>query len=93
MCVLGGAPHYYMLERFCQLEEPIRATVALSDKVLPNISGEEWEMVVLKPLENVTNLVSGKNYTTASIIPVLVQDLRNVYFTIKKATFSIVYVM
>lgn len=79
---------YYMLERFCELEEPIRAKVALSNHSLPIVSVEEWKFLkefvhVLKPWENVTKVVSGENYVTASVIQVLVQGLHDVYSSMK----------
>lgn len=48
---------YYMAERFTELEEPIRTTMALVNKDLPVISVEEWEFLqelvkVLAPLES-----------------------------------------
>lgn len=49
---------YLMLDRFCELEEAIKCTLALIDKDLPVISTEEWKIskelrTVLKPFYEV----------------------------------------
>lgn len=69
-----------MLERFCELEEPIRTTLALLDKDLPIICTEEWkflnEMVeILRPLEELTKMISGEKYVTGSSVIIFVQGI------------------
>lgn len=76
---------YYMLERFCELEEPIRTTMALVvNKNWPIFFVEEWELLkeivkILKPLETVTNFVSGQKFVTASSIITLTAGLLDIY--------------
>lgn len=71
---------YYMLERLVELEEPIRATMAVVNKDLPIISLEEWRAFkelcqVLRPFEEITRSVSGENYITAGSVVVYTRCL------------------
>lgn len=80
---------YYMTERFVELEEPIRTTMALIRHDLPIISEEEWQflkelIVILRPLEDVTRTMSGENYLTGSSVIILTDGLRNVYRELNK---------
>lgn len=77
---------YYMVERFIYLEEPIRTTIDLLpiNKDLPIISPEEWQFLneivrILKPMETLTNFISGQNYLTASSVIVLTDGLIHTY--------------
>ncbi|XP_074037291.1 E3 SUMO-protein ligase ZBED1-like [Leptinotarsa decemlineata] len=84
---------FYMFERFSELEEPIRTTMALLDKDLPIICQEEWEFLkeiveILRPMENVTNIMSGESYLTASSVIVLSDGLINIYEEMNKNKFT-----
>lgn len=75
---------YYMLERFTELEVPLRTTMALVDKDLPIISLEEWDffkeiVTILKPLEAITKEMSGQNYVIASLVIILTDGLLEIY--------------
>lgn len=79
---------YYMLERFTELEVPLRTTMALVDKDLPIISLEEWDffkeiVTILKPLEAITKEMSGQNYVTASSVIILTDGLLEIYRNFK----------
>lgn len=71
---------YYMINRFVELETAIRGTLGLLDNAPNALNSEEWiilqDMInVLKPFEEATKAISGKNYMTASLIIVIVQGL------------------
>lgn len=71
---------FYMLQRFTELEEAVRTTVALLDVRLPHISAEEWQILrdlqkVLEPFEEATRAVSGQQYLTASLVIVITNGL------------------
>lgn len=71
---------FLMLERFISLKEAIQSTVATINATLPVISNEEWDYldqicIALKPFYEVTNVMSGENYLTASTAMVLVYSL------------------
>lgn len=73
---------YYMLNRFIELENPIRGTLGLLDKAPQTLNSDEWTIIkelctVLKPFEEATRAVSGESYMTASIVIVLPQGLLN----------------
>lgn len=83
---------YFLLERFVELEEPLRTTIALLNKDLPIICLEEWNffkeiLKVLKPLEQLTSLISGENYLVASSVIILTDGLLNVYRNLQKQDF------
>ncbi|XP_050311482.1 E3 SUMO-protein ligase ZBED1-like [Anthonomus grandis grandis] len=75
---------YLMLERFVELEEAIRTTLALMDSVsLPVIPTEEWTfmkelVIILKPFFDVTELMSGEKYVTLSLVIIMTNGLKNV---------------
>lgn len=80
---------YFMVDRFVELEEPIRTTVALIDKDLPIISIEEWIFLkeltkILKPLESITNIMSGETYATGSYAIILTNGIVEVYSNFRK---------
>lgn len=71
---------YYMLKRFVELKESVRATMAIIDTDLPVITGEEWEACeqlceVLEPFEDATRAISGEQYLTGSLPIVLTKGL------------------
>lgn len=74
-----------MLDRFAELEEPIRTTtVLLNDIQFPIPSVKEWKflreiLTILKLMESITNMMSGEKYITASTVIILTDRLNNVY--------------
>ncbi|CAH1979232.1 unnamed protein product [Acanthoscelides obtectus] len=82
-----------MIERFVELEEPIRTTMALIEHDLPVISIEEWQFMkelvdILRPLEDVTKVMSGQNYVTASSVIILTDGLLDIYKELQYKEFS-----
>lgn len=71
---------YYMLDRFVELQQYVRATVAILTKNLPTISNEEWKLYedlrkILKPFDDATKSLSGENYMTGSSVIVMTRCL------------------
>ncbi|KAJ4438424.1 hypothetical protein ANN_14369 [Periplaneta americana] len=71
---------FYMLQRLEELEEPVKATIALINKDLPVLTEREWDICrdlckILKPFEEVTRKLSGENYATGSQVIVLTRGL------------------
>ncbi|XP_018573786.1 zinc finger BED domain-containing protein 1-like [Anoplophora glabripennis] len=84
---------FYMLERFTELEEPLRTTMALINKNCPTITIEEWrffsEIVkIIKPLETVTKIMCEEKYITASSVIILTDGLVDVYSNLNKQNFT-----
>lgn len=78
----------YMVERFVQLENAVKTSMALINSQLPNLSAIEWQILkdlskILKPWENATTALSGEVYQTASIVISLVDGLNSVNNKIK----------
>lgn len=75
---------YLMLERFVELEEAIRTTLALIDAVsLPVIPTEEWMfmrelIIILKPFYDITELMSAEKYVTLSLVIIITNGLQSV---------------
>ncbi|XP_050059751.1 zinc finger BED domain-containing protein 4-like [Aphis gossypii] len=74
---------YYMLCRFIELENAIKATLAILDTNLPTLSPDQWKIckelcLVLKPFEEVTKTVSGENYISSSMVIILYNGLKDV---------------
>lgn len=74
---------FYMLQRFTELEEAVRTTVALLDVALPHINVEEWQILrdlqkILEPFEEATRAVSGQEYMTASLVIVITNSLLDI---------------
>lgn len=72
---------YYMIKRFVELKDCIRATVAVIDIDLPVITTEEWDICsqvsdILEPFEEATRAISGENYLTGSMPIVLSKGLQ-----------------
>lgn len=80
---------YYMLERFSDLEDPVKMTLALLDtRTIVMLSAEEWQKCkglckILKPFEEISREMSGENYVTGSQIIVMVRGLKNVLHKLK----------
>lgn len=71
---------FYMMNRCVELEQYIRATVAILRAELPVISNEEWQLFaelakILKPFDDVTNCMSGESYMTGSLVIVMTRCL------------------
>ncbi|CAD7091467.1 unnamed protein product [Hermetia illucens] len=86
--------YLYMLRRFIELEKAIRATIALVDRNLPVLPGEEWKTCkevcnILSPFEEMTNSMSGEKYMTGSAAIVVTRCLKGVceWFA-RNSTFS-----
>lgn len=84
---------FYMLQRFVNLEECIRSTVAVIDKELPVLTSSEWQEMkqlcqVLKPLESATRTLSGENYCTASLVIPMYNGMKKVFENLSKQMFS-----
>ncbi|KAJ8932258.1 hypothetical protein NQ314_014804 [Rhamnusium bicolor] len=83
-----------MLERFTDLENVIKSTIAVLDNTdIPVLSPNEWKIcrdlcVVLRPFEKTTKTISGKNYSTGSIIIPLVNGLYVVCKNLMKRKFQ-----
>lgn len=82
-----------MVSRYVELEEPIKATLALLNKDLPVLTEAEWKMAkefttVLEPFEDVTNKISGEHYATESQVIVYVNGLARVCKKMEKEQFS-----
>jgi len=72
-----------MLCRFVELENAIKATLAILDTNIPTLSQDQWKLckelcMVLKPFEEVTKIVSGENYMSASLVIILYNGLKDV---------------
>lgn len=75
---------FFMLERFLELQDALRSTAGLLDRYVPMLSVEEWKIckdlcTILKPLQEVTQQMSGEEYVTGSLIIVFTRVLLNVY--------------
>ncbi|XP_072400422.1 E3 SUMO-protein ligase ZBED1-like [Diabrotica undecimpunctata] len=85
---------YLMLERFVELEEAIRTTLALMVSVfLPVIPTEEWAfikelIIILKPFYDITELISAEKYVTLSLVIVITNGLKNVCNMLSSNQFS-----
>lgn len=85
---------YMMVERFCELEEAVKSTVALvTEKQLPILTIEEWEAAkelckVLKPFFLVTKTLSGEKYAPASMVIVMSNGLFEVCDKLMARNFS-----
>ncbi|CAH1640754.1 unnamed protein product [Spodoptera littoralis] len=75
---------FFMLERFLELQEALRSTAGLLDRYILTLSIEEWKIckdlcTILKPLQEVTQQMSGEEYVTGSLIIVYTRVLLTVY--------------
>lgn len=74
--------HIFLIKRFIELQEALRATIPNLNADLPIIPMEEWKCIeqiceVLQPFEEVTRIMSAENYLTASKAVVLTSGLIN----------------
>jgi hypothetical protein len=84
---------FYMLQRFLQLQEAVRSTIAVIEKDLPVITSQEWKILaelcsILKPFENATVTISAESYCTASLVIPIRNGLVNVYSNLLKNSYS-----
>lgn len=73
---------FYMVERFVELENAIRATIGIVNDSLNQLTLEEWNILkelcqILKPFEDATKCISGENFISASLVIVLNRGLLN----------------
>ncbi|KAJ8928487.1 hypothetical protein NQ314_018957 [Rhamnusium bicolor] len=76
---------FFMIERFIELEEGVRSTLAVLDTALPQLTLEEWCVLkelkqILEPFEDATRAVSGRKYMTASLVIVITGGLLDVHY-------------
>ncbi|XP_049877872.1 zinc finger BED domain-containing protein 4-like [Pectinophora gossypiella] len=69
-----------MLERFVELEDAIKATMALMDERWESLTPDEWRIcrelcTVLKPFHQLTETMSGERYVSGSQILILTRGL------------------
>lgn len=81
-----------MLSRFCELQEALRATMPNLTANLPVIPFKEWRCIeqlieVLKPFYEITVMMSGENYLTASKGVVVTHGLLAVMETLTSKDF------
>lgn len=74
---------FHMIERFVELEETVRSTVALLDAALPQLSPDEWCILmelrtILEPFEDATRAISGQQYLVSSLAIVITGGLLDV---------------
>lgn len=75
---------FFMLQRFVELEEAVRATLALVQRDIDEtLFEEDWIICtqlasILKPFEQATSKMSGEKYTTASMAIVVTRGLHKV---------------
>ncbi|KAF9408109.1 hypothetical protein HW555_012083 [Spodoptera exigua] len=71
---------FHMFKRFVELEQYLRATMAILKKDLPIISNEEWLLLseiskILQPFDQATETISGERYMTGSLVIVMTRCL------------------
>lgn len=71
---------FHMLGRCVELEQYLRATMAILRSDLPVVSNEEWQLFsdltkILKPFDDVTKSMSGEKYMTGSLVIVMTRCL------------------
>ena len=82
MWALDGIRHF-IYDRFAQLEEPLKATIAVINVNLPILGNLDWVtlkelLTILKPFETATRTLSGGNYCTPSLVIPIVNGLNDV---------------
>lgn len=82
----------YMVQRFVELHDAVKTSVALVDNDVPTLSAEEWQICremteVLLPIEDVTKKLSGEQYPTGSQVIGLTRGLVSVYGQMMKDKF------
>ncbi|GBM98927.1 hypothetical protein AVEN_201370-1, partial [Araneus ventricosus] len=71
---------FYMLERIRVIRNELTLAISKCEKAPPNLSAEEYKMIeeiekMLEPFEVATNLVSGEEYPSLSIILPIIKGL------------------
>ncbi|XP_045778829.1 E3 SUMO-protein ligase ZBED1-like [Maniola jurtina] len=79
---------YYMLERFLKLQVALPVVMPALKAGLPLITVEMWEVIrqvciILKPFEEIAQIMSGNQYLPASLAIVIVDGLKNVISIMK----------
>ncbi|KAF6200765.1 hypothetical protein GE061_005210 [Apolygus lucorum] len=71
---------FYMIRRFLELETPLKMASALIDIQLPVLTPDEWHSVrslcvILKPIEEMTQMLSKQSYPPAASVIVMINGL------------------
>lgn len=79
----------FMFERFVELSEAVKSTVALCSNDLQPLTQEEWTVcselcVILKPFEQVSRQLGAEDYPTGSLVIILTRGLKFVCDEIAK---------
>lgn len=92
---------FHMVQRFVELEQYVRATMAILKIDLLIITNEEWQLLseltkILQPFDQATETISGEKYMTGSLVIVMTRCLLTVCdkFTLEpfyEATKDVVY--
>ncbi|CAK1604356.1 unnamed protein product [Parnassius mnemosyne] len=69
-----------MVQRFVEMEQYIRATLAILKKDLPIPTNDEWKLLsdlikILQPFHQATETISGEKYMTGSLVIVMTRCL------------------
>ncbi|CAA9993343.1 unnamed protein product [Nesidiocoris tenuis] len=80
---------YYMVRRFVELETPIKMAIALITSDLPVLSSIEWTVcrslcVVLKPIEEMIQMLSKQKYPPASSVIIMINGLMELLLELRK---------
>lgn len=80
---------YYMVDRLLEMEEIVRTTMALLNSNVVVISVEEWLLLrelrkVLKPMEELTKIISGQKYVTLSSVLILTKGIEHIYKNLQR---------
>lgn len=84
---------YYMLQRFVELEEAVKSTLAVIKKELPPLAPDDWNDIkelshILKPFEDATKSLSGELYCTASLVIPICNGMKKLFAKLAKKKFS-----
>lgn len=85
---------FYMLSRFLELKEEIRATLAvLGQEHIQQLTNNEFDLIdglikILAPLESATKTMSGEKYVTLSSVIVISNGLSKIYSRLSENQYS-----
>ncbi|CAG4957002.1 unnamed protein product [Parnassius apollo] len=71
---------FLMVQRFVEMEQYIRSTMAILKKDLPTLTNDEWNLLsdlikILQPFHQATETISGENYMNGSLVIVMTRCL------------------
>ncbi|KAF2902321.1 hypothetical protein ILUMI_03859 [Ignelater luminosus] len=74
---------YYMIQRFLELEEPIKTISGLLHTDIPTLVKSEWQIInelyqILKPFEDIIKTITAEHYCAASLVVPILNGLNNV---------------